>query len=635
MRHQRQKWMQGIGLLVCWAVISLLSDPTLCRAQPQVPQVPRVDIPPIMQIQPKLPELLPKQKQEELPPPRRFLPFGPNRPRLPVLPEGPGQLATTPKPTQKDIKKELKFIDEFIDPSFTLDLVVGRARLIVLKDVPKRIQIVDETIATYNLVEPKELTVLGQQVGTTVLNMWFTDPKTKKDVVLSYLVRVIPDPEVRERLEQVYKALEEEINEAFPDSVVHLQLVGDKLVVRGQARDIVDATQIIRIVSANAPPEDQATIPVESININLPPFGDPSIPPGGLPGLRNFLLAGGANVINLLRIPGEQQVMLKVTVAEVDRAAARSIGLNFTITNDDGVMVFANNTGFITGGGLGGGGGAGGGAGGGGLGSLAGGALGGLGGAIANLPVMLDNGQISLAINALRSLTYARSLAEPNLVALNGETATFQAGGQFPVPITTGATFSGLQGVSFVPFGVQLAFTPYITDKDRIRLAVAASVSVRDLAGGASIGGANVPGLITRNFQTVVELREGQTMAVAGLIQKNLASQADRVPLIGDLPLLNNLTGYNRIQAGEQELVVLVTPELVHPMDGKEVPSLPGSDLFEPGDLEFYIHGRLESRREYDFRSPVMNDFHRMQSYRRCERFFISGPQGHTPLPIE
>src|SRR5439155_4055289 len=125
-----------------------------------------------------------------------------------------------------------------------------------------------------------------------------------------------------------------------------------------------------------------------------------------------------------------------------------------------------------------------------------------------NLPVALDNGQIQLAINALRNLNYARSLAEPNLVALNGQTATFQAGGQFPVPIVTGFTAAGLQGVNFVPFGVQLNFTPFITDKDRIRLNVAASVSTRDISSGTSIGGSFVSGLNSRNFQTVVELRE-------------------------------------------------------------------------------------------------------------------------------
>ncbi|MEJ5277075.1 MAG: hypothetical protein WHU94_14285, partial [Thermogemmata sp.] len=191
----------------------------------------------------------------------------------------------------------------------------------------------------------------------------------------------------------------------------------------------------------------------------------------------------------------------------------------------------------------------------------------------------------------------------------------------------------GLQGVQFVPFGVQLFFTPVITDRDRIRLTVTATVSTRDNAAATTIAGALVPGLNTRTFSTTVELREGQTMAVAGLIQTNSGAQAERVPFFGDLPFVGRLASFQRASAGEQELVILVTPELVHPLEPHELPKLPGADVFEPGDLEFYLLGRLESRRAYDYRSPVMTDIHRMLSYRRCERQYILGPSGHTEEP--
>ena len=112
---------------------------------------------------------------------------------------------------------------------------------------------------------------------------------------------------------------------------------------------------------------------------------------------------------------------------------------------------------------------------------------------------------------------------------MNGQSANFQAGGQFPVPVVTRLRLRpALQGVSFVPYGVQLSFTPYITDRDRIRLNIAANVSTRDLAAGVTTSAApSVPGLTTRNFQTTVELREGQTLAVAGLIQNNLGADAN------------------------------------------------------------------------------------------------------------
>src|SRR5207247_4733876 len=135
--------------------------------------------------------------------------------------------------------------------------------------------------------------------------------------------------------------------------------------------------------------------------------------------------------------------------------------------------------------------------------------------------------------------------------------------------------------------------------------------------GVGNVGGTAVPNLSTRNFQTTVELREGQTLAVAGLIQNNIGGKADRIPLLGDLPILNNLTGFSRVQAGEQELVVLVTPELVHPLERKDVPPLPGSDLFEPSDLEFYLLGRLESHHGQDYRSPIRTDWSKITNYHR------------------
>jgi pilus assembly protein CpaC len=252
-------------------------------------------------------------------------------------------------------------------------------------------------------------------------------------------------------------------------------------------------------------------------------------------------------------------------------------------------------------------------------------------GGFINLPTALDNGQVRLAISALRDLNYARSLAEPNLVTMNGQTARFQAGGQFPVPVVTGYTAAGLQGVNFIPYGVQLNFTPYITDRDRIRLVVAAEVSSRDLSTGqTNVSGSSIPSLITRSFQTTVELREGQTLAVAGLVQNNLGADSKKIPFIGDLPILSNLTGFQRLNAGEQELVVLITPELVHPLEHKEVPPLPGSDLFEPNDLEFYVLGRIESHRPYDYRSPIRTDLQRILEYRRAERMYISGPHGQV-----
>ena len=161
---------------------------------------------------------------------------------------------TTPHPSAAALDRFKEFVDGTIDPENTLDLVQRTARVLgVEASSAAHSACRSEHSASYTIVTPTEISVLGNHVGSTVLNLWFTDPRRGRQSVLSYLVRVIPDPEQKERLDRVYKALEGEINRAFPNSVVHLALLGDKLVVSGEAKDIVDAANILRVVSANAP----------------------------------------------------------------------------------------------------------------------------------------------------------------------------------------------------------------------------------------------------------------------------------------------------------------------------------------------------------------------------------------------
>jgi pilus assembly protein CpaC len=431
-------------------------------------------------------------------------------------------------------------------------------------------------------------------------------------------------------------ALEAEINETFPDSVVRLSMVGDKIVVRGEAKDVIEAEHIIRIVAESALPSRHPIV-APNINVNL---NETSYLPDGsslevrtgnkldrLLRASTGIVPGETNIINLLRVPGVQQVMLRVTVAEINRSAAREIGLNFSFKQNDGDLVFGNMTGAI---------------------APALGAPGltptdpmtgipGLGG-LTNLPTLLDNGQVQLAIRALRQMQMARTLAEPNLTAMNGERATFHAGGKFPVPVVTGVTGGGpMQGVRYVPFGVNLEFTPYIVDRDRVRLSVTAEVSATNEESGTNIGGdeaaggTSVPGTDNRNFSTTVELRDGQTLAVAGLLQTRLNGRSDRVPFWGDLPFIGHTGGYNRTSAIELELVILVTPELVHPIEQCERPPLPGADVFEPTDVEFFLCNRMESRRSRDYRSTVRTDSRRQIGYEcHCVDKFLIGPAGYT-----
>lgn len=506
-----------------------------------------------------------------------------------------------------------KYIKQLPGPENVLEVIIGRVQNFNFLQMPTRMQLGDETVANSAMLSVTEMSLQGLKVGTTVLNIWFNDPESRKSVMVGFLVRVLPDPDARARLERAYKNLEKEINRAFPNSRVYLQLVGNKLTVYGQARDVAESNMIMRMVQANVLPEA-----ADSPDLGRPDPADPA-------NYYRTIPAYHRQVVNMIRVIGEQQVMLQVQVVEVNRAAARAIGINFGLFRNTGAFVAGgtlgnlgqSSTGFTTfNPGLGG----------------LGASLTGLGGA-ATLPVALDFGQIQLAIAALRNLSYARYLAEPNLVAINGQTANFQAGSLLPVPVVTGggASFAGnLQGVNFVPLGVQLAFTPTITDRDRVRLTMNAEISDRDLnVNGTVIDGAVIPSLVTRNFQTTVELREGQTLAVAGLIESKLDNDSNRLPFLWHIPVLNRITGYDRIGHREKELVILVTPRLVRPLDSKEVPPPPGVDLFEPNDFEFYVLGRMESCWGADYRSPVQTSKSRMwQKFRFMEHSMLLGPSG-------
>jgi len=245
-----------------------------------------------------------------------------------------------------------------------------------------------------------------------------------------------------------------------------------------------------------------------------------------------------------------------------------------------------------------------------------------------NLPTALDNGNVLLAIRALRTLDFAKSLAEPNLTTLNGRTANFQAGGSFPIPTSVVTPGGAAQSVTYQNFGIALEFTPVITDRDRIRLQLNASVSTPSVT-TTQVSGASVPSQISqRQFNTTVEMREGQTLTVAGLIQNNFSGTSSRVPLWGDLPIIGRTGGADSVSSGEQELVVLVTPVLVHPLEMCKTPPLPGNNVFEPGDIEFYLLGHLEGRRSDDYRASVRTDFDRQRKWCDCEDIYIIGQHG-------
>ena len=217
-------------------------------------------------------------------------------------------------------------------------------------------------------------------------------------------------------------------------------------------------------------------------------------------------------------------------------------------------------------------------------------------------------------------------LAEPNLIAMNGHEASFLAGGE--IPIVVGGAF-GTNTIEDRQFGVQLEFTPTILPDDTIRLRVAPEVSSLDFANALTlqVGASPIPGLISRRVDTTVELREGQTLMLAGLLQVDLDAQTQRIPGLGDLPVLGTFFRNSTSRSVEKELVVMVTPYIVDAIDEDDAPALPGDDIQEANESEFYLYGRIEGCAA-GFRSTT--DYPRCRELIRISNRFIQGPHGYS-----
>lgn len=524
--------------------------------------------------------------------------------RVPFQHRLPPELMMRP-PTESEQRQFDRFIPKIVDPQNTLNLLVGHPRILTFADwavKPQvRLYLPDEDIARWDIISDTEVAIVGRQPGTTVLTLWFDDPTAPQGKrVLSYRLRVYEDPAYRESLGDI----QDQINELFPDSHVELSIVHDRLIVKGEAKDAIEAAQILSVLSQTRRGRRDDTID-DTVRTSQVFIEQDLFAQQDLAALRRSLLDPNAliesGIVNLLRIPGEQQVMLRVTVAEINRSALRSIGADVQIGGGDVTFLsLVANTDFM--------------------------------GVPGTGNLLVDTPDFRLALTALRRLNLARTLAEPNLVALNGRSATFFAGDRVPLPIAT-AGFGGVgQSVAFDNVGVTLTFTPFIVERNRIRLEVAGSVSSLDnTQPQTNIGGSAISAQNARTFQTTVDLRDGETMAMAGLILNTLRSEASRVPLAGDLPLIGTIFSDKSNTYTEQELVVLVTPELAHPLETCNTPPVPGADVFEPSDVEFYLGNRLESRRSRDYRSTVRTDWHRIVTGERCPYdAVIIGPSGHS-----
>jgi pilus assembly protein CpaC len=278
-------------------------------------------------------------------------------------------------------------------------------------------------------------------------------------------------------------------------------------------------------------------------------------------------------VVNLLQVGGAQQVMLEVRVAEMDRNLIRRIGVNMAGVGQGGNfgVTALNSITELTGPGAGGGP----------LGQLVTGAV--------NALVRFQTGDITWTgfIDALKQEDVVKVLAKPTLVAISGQEAQFLSGGEFPYPIPQAF---GVITIQYKKFGVGLSFTPTVLTNNRISMAVSPEVSELDFANSLQIQGFTIPTITTRRATTVVELADGQSFAIAGLLRDNVREQVLKFPVLGDIPVLGALFRSSRYTKNQTELVIIVTPHYVKPMDVTQQ-ALPTDTFVEPNDWEFYLMG--------------------------------------------
>lgn len=383
--------------------------------------------------------------------------------------------------------------------------------------------------------------IQGKKIGTTNISVFDQNKE---------LISVI-DVDVTIDTEHITRS----IRSSIESPGIRIAATNDQVVLSGTAKDAPDAERAVSIAKAMAP---------------------------------------GASVINAMRIGQPQQIMLKVRYLEANRNASREIGVNWYGANGQGDRGVNTGLGDV----------------GGGPGSLglplfeaartfaSGATVEPFSIAIASI---LNQGvSLDVMVSALEKKGLVRLLAEPNLVALSGDSASFLAGGEIPVP-TVQASGTGVPiiTVEYKPFGVQLEFQPTVLNDGIINLRIAPTVSQLDYTNAVEVQGFRIPALAKRETRTTIELRSGQSFAISGLLQNEGLRDISQVPWLGSVPVLGALFRSSSYQQRETDLVVIVTPHMV-------APAAPGQELASPldqrlpsNDRDFFLNGQLDRRKKF------------------------------------
>lgn len=433
-----------------------------------------------------------------------------------------------------------------------LEVIERRSQLVVTNERIKRIAIADPTVLEVAYYSPTEIAVIGLTRGSTTITIWFDDNTQP----IIYLINVIRDPSIEEQKKLDYGRLERKLALLFPNSKVYLIPLSGKIVVKGQAADSAEAARILQIIQGEVLNQEGG---LGGNLINAFGAAGAANNANGLGAFENVAGNGllSSFIVNMLQVPGEFQIQLYVRIAELNRSQLRRLGVDLDVIFADGRQAISS--------------------------AISGGA--------STLTGIFENGEVGAFIDALASNGTATILSEPRLTVLSGESASFLAGGEFAVPTVVGVGGAQAATTTFRGFGTSLVVTPSIVDGDLIRLNIIPEFSSVD--GGNAVGG--VPGLNARRVATTVQLREGQTIVLGGLLSRQRRTEVNRIPVLGDIPVIGpHVFSSKQSTEDETELLIIVTPEIVRPMDPEEVPPVPGFNVTHPTDVEFYHYNMTE-----------------------------------------
>lgn len=437
----------------------------------------------------------------------------------------------------------------------TVRIPLNKSQVLTVQRRIKKISVGNPQVADILLLRSRQVYVVGKSLGTTNVVLW----NSRGEVIEAFDVEVTHD----------LPSLKAKLHELMPNEKVGVYSSQGAIVLSGQVSDAQKVDTAVRVA-------------------------------------RSFLgrdtgKDGKADtrLVNLLQVGGSQQVMLEVQVAEVQRSLIKRLGIDFHAVGTDSNVTF----GAVQGGGL-----------------LESGPIPGEGlplpdgtSAFGPNALSIANGGLfasfldgntlfNAVVNANRQNNLARILAEPTLTTLTGRKATFTAGGEFPIPVPGQ---DGAVTIEFKEFGIGLGFLPVVLDSGRISLDVDIRVSELSNENAVAIDVDNTnarivaPAIRSRSANSTVELTNGQTMGIAGLINEDVRGQVDRFPGLGDIPVLGALFRSEEFRKRQTELVILVTPRFAKPASREDF-TLPTDNFVDPSSLDFYLFGRLAGTPEQE-----------------------------------